>query len=156
MSHTLRFFRTRCLDCGADFAIPDLGEFLYGQFIWYGERGDAFAYFDAIASPMFEHIRSLLRKAVGYPQSPSSHEIDRFHWVVAGCAEKITDQQLLPRRVCPSCRSRNLSVDDGDPVADRLVEEASYDEFLAKPALEQLSMVAQLWEQSGENRFTSP
>jgi hypothetical protein len=99
---------------------------------------------------MFDHIRSLLQTAVGYPKSPSSHEIDRFRWVVAGCARKIAGQQLVPHDACPFCLSRNLSVDDCDPVADRLVEDASYDEFLAKTVMEQVELVKQLWEQSSE------
>jgi hypothetical protein len=152
MTRTLRFFRTRCLDCNADFAMPSLSDFSYGQFIWSGERGTGFAYFDACDSPIFEHIKSVMKRAVGYPTSPTHEDTDRFHFVVAGCARKIEGQKLVPHHVCPTCRSRNVSPDDNEPVADCQVEDASYDEFLAKPALEQILIVTILCNKWDEKR----
>lgn len=50
------FFEAKCADCGSIFAKPELGDFAYGQFLFTGERGTVYAYFDAIDHPVWTRL----------------------------------------------------------------------------------------------------
>src|SRR5438874_1555813 len=120
-SHRVQFYEASCPHCRRTFSIPLLGNQSYGQFIFHGEKGDAFGFLSAFEEPAWEDIERRLRRAGMYTTSHSRTNIDRFQRVVAASADPICEQTLMLLPVCPGCSSQSVEYWDSKPLDIREV-----------------------------------
>jgi hypothetical protein len=117
-------FEARCAECDTVFAKPELGDFAYGQYLFTGERGTVYAYFEAIEHPVWARFSAVL------PASKDRKEQGLF--ITAACAhfaDPVQDQRLLNQHVCPQCLSHNLASWDGPKRGEVEVPTVSFSTF---------------------------
>jgi hypothetical protein len=113
--------RATC-SCRAVFEYPELGDFAYGSFVFFGTEGTAFAHFDALGSEISKVVGDVLG---------SSCSAETFQGVCARLADPVKGQQLVPNHVCPSCRSSSWESWGGDCVGWMDVPEVTHVAFLS-------------------------
>jgi hypothetical protein len=134
--------KAKCASCGSEFSSPYLSDFSYGEFLFTGEKGNVFAYFNAIGHPVWEFVKSAFpsggddrgRKALGAR-------------IQAGCAyiaDPVNGQQLVDQHVCPMCQSRNWEWWGGERVGWIEVADVTYKNFLSQPETERRRVILEL------------
>jgi hypothetical protein len=119
-------FEASCADCGNLFGKPELGEFAYGQFLFTGERGSVYAYFEGIDHPVWVRLEAsapLLRDRT-----------EQGRAVQAACAyfaDPVAEQRLQNQHVCPNCLSHNLATWGGRKRGEAEIPVASFSRFLS-------------------------
>jgi hypothetical protein len=146
-THSVQFFEASCRACHGSFAMPLLGDFSYGQFVFHGERGSAFGYLQALEAGAWEDITARLRREALFPSSPTSEQIGHFHRVVAASADAISGQRLFSYPVCPSCQSYAVSYGDSTPTVIREIPAVTFEEYLALPDVARTQRLLQLWKE---------
>jgi hypothetical protein len=117
-------FEATCADCGSAFAKPELGDLAYGQFLFTGESGTVYAYFDSIGHPVWDRLKAA---------APAlNDEAEQGPLIQAACAyfaDPIHEQRLHNDHVCPQCHSRNLASWDGRRLGEADVAVVSFSRF---------------------------
>lgn len=126
-------FEARCANCGHCFGKPELGDFAYGQFLFTGERGTVYAYFEAIGHPVWARLEAAA------PAVKDRFELGRL--LQAACAyfaDAIEGQRLCNEHVCPKCLSQHLASWDGRKLGVTEVPVASFSRFTSLSEQDQL------------------
>jgi hypothetical protein len=122
--YTVRLFEARCAACANPFAKPELGDFAYGQFVFTGEFGTAYAYFEAIGHPVWDCLAAA---------APALNDkAGQGHLIQAACAyfaDPIEEQRLCNHPVCPKCLSKNLSYWSGRKLGEAEIAVVSFSRF---------------------------
>jgi hypothetical protein len=147
LKYKVEFFRATCSACGHQFSMPLLSDFSYGQFIFHGKCNRVFGFLSAHDEPVWEDIRVRLQRAAFLPQSPSRSQIDKLHSVIAGAADSIAGQQLVPFPVCPSCGARTVSYGDSDSQGVHEIPRVSFHGYEKLSDRERSERVEQLWRE---------
>ena len=131
--------KAKCASCGAAFLTPDLGEFSYGQALFRGEKGNVFAYFNAVGHPVWEFVESVLPSA-GDDRTRIAIGA-RIQAACAHIADPVNGQQLVNEHVCPVCQSSKLEWWGGERVGLMEVADVSYKHFLSQPEIERRRLI---------------
>ena len=96
-TRTVVLFAAECASCASVFPAPCLGDFAYGEFIFFGERGTVYVYLNAFSEPAWEIVCSEFMAGDG----------EKIQSTVAAVADTANGQRLCASHVCPVCYSRN-------------------------------------------------
>ncbi len=123
----------KCMDCGKKFVSPKFGDFTYGSFVFSGEKGGVFGYFQALENPAWDFMTTVLKK-IGSGRQVDCDYGNRIQAECAFFADAIKGQKLCNHWVCPLCYSAN--VEEVCFLAEVIeVPEVSHVEFLSLPSL---------------------
>lgn len=142
--YTVRLFEARCAACGNSFAKPELGDFAYGQFVFTGELGTAYAYFEAIGHPVWECL------AAAAPAL--NDEARQGHLIQAACAyfaDPVEEQRLRNHPVCPKCLSHNLASWSGRRLGEAEIAVASFGRFISLSEQDRLREAKMFYARDG-------
>jgi len=120
----LNKLQARCGSCGHEFACPQLGDFSYGEFIFYGERGSVQAYFQAIDNPVWNFLKKVLGDHGTRPALGPTLQAACAHF-----ADPIEGQALINHIVCPLCFSTKMDWYGGDVAGSVEVLPVSFESF---------------------------
>ena len=98
MDKEIGTIEAKCDDCGNTFDHPDLGDFVYGEFIFCSENGKVHAFCGA-----FEATAKLIQVLL-----PEDCGAEMFQAELANLADPILDHKLTTRIHCPNCFSINI------------------------------------------------
>jgi hypothetical protein len=116
-------FKTVCLNCNNIFACPKLSDFSYGDIIYTCECGKEFLYHCMVSHPvstifeLFCHI---------YKIDEHSNSLINFS---AFFADTVHFHRLCVNKICPNCKSVNLSIDENKKMGVWTIQTASYDKL---------------------------
>ena len=128
----LEVVELKCMDCGKKFSSPKLGDFSYGSFVFYGEKGGVSGYFQALENPVWDFMTTVFKKNGSGRQADCDYG-DRIQAACAHFADAIKGQRLCNNQVCPRCYSANIEeVCKLNEIVE--VHEVSHVEFLSLPA----------------------
>jgi hypothetical protein len=100
-------FRASCPKCGRKFSYPWLGDFSYGSFLFAGQKGGVFGYFNSFKSPMWDFVEKVL-VVKGSGRDAENLHGTRIQEACAHFADPIKDQTLCAHDVCPKCRGEQM------------------------------------------------
>ena len=122
----------KCMDCGKKFLGPALGGHSYGSFIFSGEKGNVFGYFQACENPAWNFMETVIKqKGVGYKAKCNHGE--RLQAACAYFADAINGQRLKNNHACPCCFSTNTHSTSHERVGVVEVSNVSHLEFMSWP-----------------------
>jgi hypothetical protein len=140
------FFAANCKHCRRTFAVPHLGDFSYGCFVFHGENGRVFGFLLALTCSAWEDIQSRLLKISGL-QKIGRDNSDRLQEVIANCADKIDGQSLWLHPACPFCQSQSLEYyPDNKPVEKRSIPIVTFTEYESLSEAAKMKRLKELWE----------
>ena len=116
---SVALFEAKCGACRQVFGAPSLGDFAYGQFLLFGERGSAYAYLDAIDHPVWMLIAAEIPPSNG----------DQILRITAALADRVQEQAFVPDQVCPECCSSQWESWEGKRVGDIEIGDATFVAF---------------------------
>jgi hypothetical protein len=137
----VRTTETRCAGCNLAFPSPDLGDFSYGQFIFFGVGGTAHAFYAALECPVWDFISALVDKHM-----PASRPEARGQCIQHACtifADRVDGQHWTLRHVCPHCLSQRMTYWGGTELGEVDVPVATFTSFLGLPLDERIARVEQ-------------
>ena len=143
---TVEFFWSECNHCKRGFGLPILSDFSYGCFVFFGEKGSAYVYLEAINDSVWEEICSKILRLAGLKEF-TRKDSERLHWVIAACADKINGQGFIPEPLCPSCKSQDVNYSRVKSAGVREISEATFQNFQSLPEAAKMEMLANLWRQ---------
>ena len=146
-AHRVQFYEASCRHCRRTFPGPLLGDQSYGQFIFHGEKGNAFGYLSSFEEPAWGDITERLGRAGLFTGSRSRTDIDRFQRVIAASADPITGQKLVLLPVCPGCHSQSVEYGDSKPLNVREVPGVTFRDYHALSDQSRTERLRQLWEE---------
>ncbi|WP_338846315.1 hypothetical protein V8J88_21465 [Massilia sp. W12] len=123
-------FEAKCSNCSETSFFPELGDFAYGDFIFYGEGGSAFGYFSAHGNSAWAVIEALIPASGTGNQSGAKHE-QLIQAACAAMADPISNQTLSNRRRCPHCGSMSFEYWSGAQGQKMDVRQVEHVRFLA-------------------------
>lgn len=123
-------FKTTCLDCSEIFLLPVLSDFSYGESIFSCKCGKVFAHYMAINHPV-----TVIFEILCQTQGIDKNDYSLFDFS-AFVADNITGHKLVHERICPQCKSKNLSISINKDIAIWDIPEASYEKFYSLSASE--------------------
>lgn len=129
-----------CAACGTTFSCPQMGDFGYGTFLFHGERGSVHAAFEALGSPVWSYLGSML-DAVTDTRFATSR-VARLHAACAHFADPVAGQHLKPVIVCPHCHSTRMAWWGGNTTGSAEVADVTFSRFLALSAAERQELVS--------------
>jgi len=115
MNREISTFQAKCHQCSASFSHPSLGDFSYGENLFFTGDGKHSVYANA-----FDEFPKKVRQLLG-DEDPS-----QFWNVLASLADPISEQPLIQKLVCPHCGSTSLESWNGNRVGSLSVPPASF------------------------------
>jgi len=123
-------YHARCKHCRKDFPYPWLGDFSYGSFLFNGEKGGVYGYFNGLDNPVWDFMTAVLVKH----GSGRRADIDYGARIQAACAhfaDRINGQELCIHKVCPECRSSQVDLWPAECIGTIDVDDVTYSNFLS-------------------------
>lgn len=141
----VEFVMPGCSHCHQTFLVPHLGDFDYGQFILYGDRGTAFGYLSALDCPVWAEIESRLSKIAGLRAFDTKESINRLQEVVAASADRIEGQRLGLMPTCPFCHSHALGYQGPTHPSTREIPVVTFKDLEALPDVARDQRLKECW-----------
>ena len=106
----------KCGSCGAEFEHPSIGDFSYGEIIFYTEDGKNQAYANAFDS-FPQKIKDIL----------DTLGLNAFWDTLATISDPVCGQQLVSSIRCSSCSSQIIEYWEGERVGEKIIPDVSYE-----------------------------
>ncbi|MGE0632635.1 MAG: hypothetical protein AB7O96_09520 [Pseudobdellovibrionaceae bacterium] len=132
-----RFFGGSCRGCGQTFAVPCSADFACGEIILTGHKGTVFAYL-TLFNPIADEVRNIL-ESLGKDDVESILPV-----VLSKIADTIEGQTLQLPKVCPSCQSDKVSLNESQIIAEQEIPIASFKRFLISSKSEREREITEL------------
>ena len=111
-------FEAKCAECRATFAAPLLSDSSYGELLFFGELGTAYAYLEAIGHPIWHFVAAVVGK-----------DGDAIRHTLAILADPVAGQPLCDGQVCPTCHSRRWEYWGGARIGSADVAAMTFEKF---------------------------
>lgn len=140
----LSLLEAQCADCGTTFSCPQMGDFGYGTFLFHGERGTVHAAFEALGSPVWSYLGSMLDAVTD--ARIATARVAKLHAACAHFADPVAGQHLRSGIVCPHCHSTRMAWWGGNKTGSAEVTGVTFSRFLALSATERQELVSAFFE----------
>jgi DNA-directed RNA polymerase subunit RPC12/RpoP len=115
MNKDIATFEAKCAECGKAFEHPSLGDFAYGENIFYTNDGMHQVWVSA-----FSAFPQRVKKLIDGPQPM------KFWDILASCADPVNGQKFVAKIICPHCNSDGLESWEGRRIGMTSIQEATF------------------------------
>jgi hypothetical protein len=137
----------KCKKCGLSFRVPVLSDFVYGEFICFGQNGKSFVYLNSFAEKAWNEIELDLKEFMSDDKNNGyTEETECFQNVIGKCIDKIDGEEFSITKgpVCPKCLSH--SIERENVLVDFIeIPNATFDYYFSLDDQARKDYIRKLW-----------